>query len=150
MAAIPQETTGAIFERAAHRAREMGLPYAGAVTPAEAHALQRAAAARIVDVRTPQEWQHVGHVEEAPLIEWPRGGDGHAVAAFVERIRSELDPAEPVLFLCRTGVRSHYAAQVAAQAGFARAFNVLEGFEGQPGARSGWRGAGLPWKTGER
>ena len=147
MAAVPQADTEAIFRRAAERAREMGLPYAGAVTPQEAQALAQADAARIVDVRTPQEYQFVGHVEGTPLIEWPRGGDGHAVAAFVERIREALDPARPVMFLCRTGVRSHYAAQVAAQAGFAKAFNILEGFEGQPGTATGWRGAGLPWKA---
>ena len=146
MAARPEEATDEIFARAAQRAREMGLPYAGAVTPDEAHRLREAGAARIVDVRTPDEWHFVGHVEGAPLIEWPRGGDGHAVAAFAQRLQGELDPGEPVLFLCRTGVRSHYAAQVAAQAGFRRAYNILEGFEGQPGVRSGWRGTGLPWK----
>jgi len=43
------------------------------------------------------------------------------------------------------------AAQVAAQAGFAHVFNVLEGFEGeidarqQRGKNDGWRFHGLPW-----
>ena len=137
----------AIFAAAAERARAMGLPYAGAVTPEEAHRLAQMGAARLVDVRTPQEWQHVGHVEGAPLIDWPRGGDGRAIDAFVQKVEEALDPAEPVLFLCRSGVRSHYAAQVAAQAGFGRAYNVLEGFEG-PEGRGGWRNAGLPWKKG--
>ena len=137
-----------IFAAAAERARQMGLPYAGAVTPAEAHRLRELGAAAIVDVRTPQEWQHVGHIEDTPLIEWPRGGDGHAVAAFMQKVEDALDPEQPVLFLCRSGVRSHYAAQVAAQAGFRHAYNILEGFEGPEGTRSGWRNAGLPWKKG--
>ena len=137
-----------IFSAAAERARQMGLPYAGAVTPAEAQRLRELGAANLVDVRTQQEWQFVGHVEGAPLIEWPRGGDGNAIAAFARKVEEALDPEQPVLFLCRSGVRSHYAAQVAAQAGFARAYNILEGFEGAEGTRGGWRNAGLPWKKG--
>ena len=138
----------AIFTAAAARAKQMGLPYAGAVTPEEAHRLQALGAAKLVYVRTPQEWQHVGHVAGAPLIEWPRNGDGQAVAAFVQKVEDALDPEEAVLFLCRSGVRSHHAAQVAAQAGFRRAYNILEGFEGTEGVRGGWRNAGLPWKKG--
>ena len=148
MNANAAETPETIYARAAQRAQQMGLPYAGAVTPGEAHRLREAGAAVIVDVRTPQEWQFVGHVEGAPLIEWPRGGDGHAVAAFVGKVQGALDAAKPVLFLCRSGVRSHYAAQVATQAGFARAYNILEGFEGHEGLRGGWRNLGLPWTKG--
>ena len=137
-----------ILAAAAERAKQMGLPYAGAVTPAEAHRLSELGAAAIVDVRTPQEWQHVGHVEGAPLVEWPRGGDGQAIGAFLEKVQETVDPRQPVLFLCRSGVRSHYAAQVAAQAGFAGAYNILEGFEGAEGVRGGWRNSGLPWRKG--
>ena len=137
-------TPDEILRAAAERARQMSLPYAGAVTPEEAHRLREAGEAIIVDVRSPQEWQHVGHVEGAPLIEWPRGGDGNAVQAFVDRIQSELDASRPVLFLCRSGVRSHYAASVAAKAGFGHAYNILEGFEGHPGVPSGWLSSGLP------
>ena len=138
-----------IFSAAAERARQMGLPYAGAVTPQEAHRLRELGAARLVDVRTAQEWQHVGHVEgEVPLIEWPRNGDSQAVAAFVQKVEEALDPEEPVLFLCRSGVRSHYAAHVATQAGFKHAYNILEGFEGAEGVRGGWRNHGLPWTKG--
>lgn len=140
----PQE----IFERAAERAREMGLPYAGAVLPAEAHALREAGAAAIVDVRTPAEWQHVGHVEGVPLIEWPRDGDEGKLMRFLATLKERVPAGQPVLFLCRSGVRSHYAAHLATRAGFARAFNILEGFEGPHGAQGGWRGAGLPWKAG--
>ena len=55
------------------------------------------------------------------------------------------DPAETLLFICRSGVRSHYAAYVASMAGFERSYNVLEGFEGHPGSGDGWQAAGLPW-----
>ena len=134
-----------IFSAAAERAKQMGLPYAGAVTPDEANRLRELGAATIVDVRTPQEWQLVGHIEGAPLVEWPRGGDGHAVAAFLKKVEDTVDPEVPVLFLCRSGVRSHYAAQVASQAGYRHAYNILEGFEGVEGKHGGWRNHGLPW-----
>jgi rhodanese-related sulfurtransferase len=60
----------------------------------------------------------------------------------------------PVLFLCRSGQRSDSAARAATAAGYTRAFNVLEGFEGNKdtdghrGNLGGWRKAGLPWVQG--
>ena len=140
-------TPGEIFERASRRALELGLAYAGAVKPDEAHRLREAGAAAIVDVRTEQELRQVGHVPGVPFVEWPRGGDAHAYAAFLEEIRSRFAPGDALLFLCRSGVRSHHAAMLAARAGYARAYNVLEGFEGDHGAGlNGWRAAGLPWQ----
>lgn len=141
------EPPEAIWARAEERKLVMGLPYAGAVTPAEAWALQELGAARIVDVRTPPEWQFVGHVPEVPLVEWPRDGEENALRAFLAKLKATVEPAAPLLFLCRSGVRSHYAAELATQAGFAKSYNVLEGFEGNAPGR-GWRAAGLPWKKG--
>lgn len=141
------DTPDTIYARAAERARAMRLPYAGAITPAEARLLHDAGAGKLVDVRTAPEYQQVGHVPKTPLIEWPRNGDAHALSAFVERFRGEYDHDEPLLLLCRSGARSHYAAHVLTQAGFERAYNVLEGFEGgAPG--QGWIAAGLPVERG--
>lgn len=142
------EAPEAIFARAGGRALRMGLSYAGAVTPAEAYRLREAGVATIVDVRTQPEWQLVGHVAGTPLIEWPREGDRESLGAFLEKLRAEFDPSQALLLLCRSGVRSHFAAQLAAHAGFGRAYNVLEGFEGVHGAGNGWRNAGLPWERG--
>ena len=126
----------------------MGLAYAGAVTPAEAWALQNASAAAIVDVRTVPEWQFVGHVPGVPLIEWPRAGDEQALRSFLAKLRHAFDPEKPLLILCRSGVRAHYAAELATRAGVRAAYNVLEGFEGdEPG--KGWRAAGLPSVKGQ-
>lgn len=141
------EAPEAIFERAAQRALDLGLPYAGAVMPAEAHQLAQVDAARILDVRTLHEYQQVGHVAGTPLIVWPRDGDTEDFDTFVDQVRGRFGESEPLLILCRSGARSHYAAHLLAQAGFTRAYNVLEGFEGaSPG--QGWRAAGLPWARG--
>ena len=56
-----------------------------------------------------------------------------------------------MIFLCRSGNRSIHAAKAATAAGIAPAYNMLEGFEGQPNAAgnrnvTGWRVEGLPWK----
>ncbi len=134
-----------IFARAGERAHRLGLSYAGAVTPVEAHQLSEARAAHIVDVRTPEEWRDAGHVDGPQLIVWPGHGSTEDVNAFLQKLRERFETSQPLLFLCRTGVRSHYAAQVAVNAGFQRAYNILEGFEGQAGAGDGWRAAGLPW-----
>jgi rhodanese-related sulfurtransferase len=147
MSTNPGDTPETIFQRAAARAQQMGLPYAGAVTPAEAQRLREAGAGTLIDVRTPPEYQQVGHVPGTPLIEWPRNGDGHALSAFIEKVRESYDADTPLLLLCRSGARSHYAAHLLTQAGFERAYNVLEGFEGgAPG--QGWASAGLPVEKG--
>jgi rhodanese-related sulfurtransferase len=141
------ESSEAIFARAAQRAQQMGLPYAGAVTPAEAQALAQSTAASILDVRTVPEYQQVGHIPGTPLVVWPRDGVQADYQAFVDQVVEKFEPGDPVLLLCRSGVRSHHAAHLLTQAGFTRAYNILEGFEGgQPG--QGWRAAGLPWEQG--
>jgi rhodanese-related sulfurtransferase len=143
----PPSTPDDIVARATERRTLMGLPYAGAVTPKEAWDLQNAGAAKIVDVRTLPEWQFVGHVPDAPLIEWPRNGTEEQLHQFLGKLQESFEPGERLLFLCRSGVRSHSAAELAAHAGFTRAYNILEGFEGGEPDK-GWRAAGLPWKKG--
>ena len=141
----PHASADEIVARAKERRTLMGLPYAGAVTPREAWDLQEAGAGKIVDVRTMPEWQFVGHVPDAPLIEWPRGGEAPLLEAFVGKLKEDFQPGDRLLFLCRTGVRSHHAADLATRAGFPESYNSLEGFEG-PAPDKGWRAAGLPWR----
>jgi rhodanese-related sulfurtransferase len=145
-----------IFAAARERALKDGLPYFGAVPPSDAHAVMRGAPeARLIDVRTRPEWDYVGHVPESSLLEWNFYPDGKRNPNFIEQLRiAAPDLDAPVLFLCRSGQRSDSAARVAAAAGYSKAFNVLEGFEGakdthgQRGTLGGWRKAGLPWVQG--
>ncbi len=141
----------ALLARALARAGDNGLPYHGDVTPAEAWALHRAGRARLVDVRTEAEWIYVGHVDGVPLVEWRAFGAQAPNPRFVEQLGAQVPREVPVMFLCRSGVRSQAAAETAARAGWRTALNVLEGFEGdlddacRRGAIGGWRKAGLPW-----
>ena len=139
-----------IVARAALRAKVQAVPYAGLVTPTEAYALMIAGAATLIDVRTRFEHEYVGRVPDTPLIEWKPLGAAAPDPEFVARFETLPDKREHVLFLCRSGVRSHAAATAVAAAGHEHAYNILEGFEGdldEHGHRGthGWRAAGLPW-----
>ncbi len=145
------ELPDVILDRAAQRARDTGLPYAGAVTPSEAARLVDAGVATLVDVRTRFEHEYVGRVPHTPLVEWKALGAPGPNPRFVEELHALPDKRDHVLFLCRSGVRSHAAAIAATEAGYEHAYNILEGFEGDldesghRGVRGGWRKAGLPW-----
>jgi rhodanese-related sulfurtransferase len=150
------ESTEDILARARARAAELGLPYFGALTPRDAHAILAAGSgAQLVDVRTRAEWDYVGRVPQSTLVEWNTYPDGARNPRFIDELkRIARDPEAPVLFLCRSGARSDAAARAAVSAGYAKAFNILEGFEGdkdasgQRGNLGGWRKNGLPWIQG--
>jgi rhodanese-related sulfurtransferase len=143
----------ALLDAAQDRGSKQKLPYFGALTPREAHELvSRSSEARIIDVRTKAEWDYVGRIPNTSLIEWQFYPSMSRNPNFVQQLRDAVpDTATPVIFVCRSGVRSHGAAAAAAEAGYRQSFNLLEGFEGNKdgnGHRSsigGWRAAGLPW-----
>jgi rhodanese-related sulfurtransferase len=135
------------------RAADLKMPYAGALLPKEAHALMEAGA-KLVDVRTKAELEWVGRVPGALSVEWNTWPGGSPNPEFLSQLEAQVDKDTPVLFLCRSGGRSHSAASVAAKAGYCEAYNVLEGFEGDKDSQGhrntsgGWRVAGLPWVQG--
>lgn len=146
------EDLAAIRKAAAERARQMQLPYAGALMPAEAHALMQAGA-KLVDVRTKPELQYVGRVPGSVFVEW-QIYPNTLNRDFLPQLAEAVAPQDTLMFLCRSGARSHSAAAAAAQAGWRESYNVLEGFEGDKdadghrGTVGGWRKAGLPWVQG--
>lgn len=143
-----------LLELARGRAAKLSAPYAGAFTPAEAHeVLQLLPEAKLVDVRTRAEWDWVGRVPgaiEIELMSYPGNALNALFGHAIEAAAGNKDT--PLLFLCRSGGRSHNAATALAAAGFTRCYNVLEGFEGDKDASGrrntvgGWRAAGLPWQ----
>ena len=139
---------------AQQRAKAIDLPYEGALTAHEAFdVLRLAPGAKLVDVRTRAEWDWVGRIPGAVEIEWIGYPSGQPNAHFLAQLKQSVDPEALVLFLCRSGVRSHQAATLAHEAGYGSAYNILEGFEGDKDARGqrgktgGWRHAGLPWQS---
>lgn len=130
---------------------ELGLPYAGRVTPTEAWQLFKSGAAHIVDVRTNEERKFVGLVPETIHVAWQTGTSLNKNPRFVREVEAKVRKDSVVLLLCRSGKRSHDAATALAAAGFSDVYNISEGFEGdlndktQRGELGGWRHWGLPW-----
>ncbi|HEY0107345.1 MAG TPA: rhodanese-like domain-containing protein [Rhizomicrobium sp.] len=134
--------------------------YAGDISPDEAWALlQSEPQAALVDVRTRAEWSFVGVPDltplgrEAALVEWQQFPSMQVNPDFVAQAAAAgPDKAVPLLFLCRSGARSRSAAIAMTQAGYARAYNVAGGFEGDldearhRGRKNGWKASGLAWK----
>ena len=141
------------------RARRADQPYAGAVTPQEAwDVLAQHTGAKLVDVRTNAERHWVGQVALPPgqhmAVEWTSWPSGTVNPQFIEQLGSIAAKDDVLLFLCRSGVRSRHAAQLATDYGYSNAFDILEGFEGDKDAAGhrkqigGWCKAGLPWIGG--
>ena len=137
------------LERARQAAHDVS--YAGSVPPELAWKLFRAGQAVLVDVRTPEELSYVGRVPKALHVVWAQGVAQQRNANFLQELERKVSKDAIVLFLCRSGKRSAAAATAASEAGYAHAFNVLEGFEGEldehhrRGHEGGWRFHGLPW-----
>lgn len=96
----------------------------------------------LIDVRSPTEWQQTGLPAhgEAITIHDPEG-----LPAFVRKIGALLgnDRSRPVALICAGGVRSGYARQLLAQAGYTEVYNVSEGMTGGR-AGPGWLLRKLP------
>ena len=139
-----------IKKSARERGKKMGLTYAGALLPAEAHKLMQAGA-KLVDVRTSPELAYVGKIPGSLAVEWQTYPGGRENPEFLAELAAAVPKDQPVMFLCRSGVRSNAAAEAATRAGWKEAYNILEGFEGDKDANQhrntvgGWRKAGLPW-----
>jgi len=153
MSVEPQEVQKSNSALAAARAvaKAGGLPYAGSVSPEEAWALAQAGAAVLVDVRSGEERKFVGYAPNSVHVAWATGTALTRNPRFVRELESKTGKDAVILLLCRSGNRSALAAEAAAKAGFANAFNVSEGFEGQldeqrrRGGVDGWRFHKLPW-----
>lgn len=142
-----------ILQAAQQRAKEMNLPYEGAMYPVEAYnILQSAPGSKLVDVRSRAELDLVGRVANSVNIEWASYPGMKLNPYFIAQLEQQVDKESLILFICRSGGRSHHAAIAATNAGFADCYNILEGFEGNlsdnkhRNSIGGWRMAGLPWE----
>ena len=125
--------------------------YAGDLMPQLAYDWWQAGDAVLVDVRTDAEREWVGFVPGAVPVAWKQWPGMAMNPQFDEALRAAVPAGKKALLLCRSGVRSVTAAKRATELGIA-AYNILEGFEGNPDAAAqrghtgGWRQRGLPWR----
>jgi sulfur dioxygenase len=127
--------------------------YAGDISPKLAFEWWQRGDAVLVDVRSDAEREWVGFVPGAVRLAWKQWPGMAVDASFGERLKAAVPEGKKALLLCRSGVRSIAAAKRACELGI-EAYNILEGFEGDPdenghrGSRGGWRFRGLPWRQG--
>lgn len=127
--------------------------YAGDVPPELACEWWNRGEAVLVDVRTDAEREWVGFVPGAVPLAWKQWPGMAVNPGFDEGLKAAVPPGKKAVLMCRSGVRSIAAARRATELGI-EAYNVLEGFEGDPdengqrGRRGGWRYRGLPWRQG--
>ena len=137
--------------------------YAGDIDVEQAWAMLRdKVPATLVDVRSKAEWSYVGVPDlsslkkDAVLIEWQIFPGMAANPDFLATLKKALAergvrPEDPVLFVCRSGVRSRAAAIALTSEGYKVCYNVAGGFEGDldqerhRGRRGGWKAKNLPW-----
>jgi glyoxylase-like metal-dependent hydrolase (beta-lactamase superfamily II)/rhodanese-related sulfurtransferase len=129
------------------------MGYAGDVSPALACQWWQSGEAVLVDVRTDAEREWVGFVPDAVNLAWKQWPGMAMNAQFDAGLQAAVPAGKKVVLLCRSGVRSIAAAKRATELGL-EAYNILEGFEGDPdmhahrGYKGGWRFHGLPWRQG--
>ncbi len=127
--------------------------YAGDVSPQLAWQWATHGKAVLIDVRTDAEREWVGFVPGAVAAAWKQWPGMVMNANFDAALQAAVPAGSKAVLLCRSGVRSIAAAKRATELGI-EAYNILEGFEGDPntdaqrGFKGGWRLRGLPWRQG--
>ncbi len=154
--AVPANQTSGMRHDAGGGTAHAVLPapgYAGDISSTLAYAWWQAGDAVLVDVRTDAEREWVGFVPGAIALAWKQWPGMAMNPGFDAGLLAAVPPGKKVVLLCRSGVRSVAAAKRATELGL-EAYNILEGFEGDPdaqahrGNKGGWRLRGLPWRQG--
>ena len=152
--AVPANLTGGL-RHDAHPANSLQVQradgYAGDVSGALAWRWVQSGEAVLVDVRSDAERAWVGFVPDALTVAWKQWPGMVSNPNFDAELKAAVPPGKKVVLLCRSGVRSIAAAKRVTELGL-EAYNILEGFEGDPdgnaqrGRKGGWRQSGLPWR----
>lgn len=128
--------------------------------------------AMMIDIRTRAEAMYVGMAASVdflvPVLDFPEFWEWsdqrneyvqQSNPNFVKDVEKRLAQMgltkdDPVIVICRSGVRSNAASGLLFEMGFKQAYTVIDGFEGdttkdgeQKGQRvvNGWKNAKLPW-----
>jgi len=142
-----------LLDTAHRRSQSNSWSIAGALLPDEAHELlQIAPGTRLIDVRSHAELELNGTIPGALHVEWQSWPGWVLNPHFLAQLAQATDPESLLLFICRSGHRSHRAAAACTEAGRGSCYNVLEGLEGDlnkaTGHRNelnGWKLRKLPW-----
>ena len=120
---------------------------------------------KVLDVRTFEEYVLIGHAEMAanvplafPTYKWDANKGNYSVVVnsdFIAHVKDRFTADDTILVMCRSGGRSAMAVNALAKAGFTKAYNIIDGFEGDKvddpesiyhgmRMRNGWKNS-APW-----
>jgi rhodanese-related sulfurtransferase len=120
----------------------------------------------IIDVRTPEEYNFIGHASMAynipskfMTLEYNVKKKNYNEVEnkdFLDEIQKRFKKDQTLLLMCRSGNRSASAVNLLAKAGYKNVYNIYDGFEGDKvkdessyfnGQRmvNGWKNSGNPW-----
>jgi rhodanese-related sulfurtransferase len=133
--------------------------YAGDLTPQNSwEMLKLESQSNLIDVRTDAEYSFVGVIDISSLGKktvyesWLFYPGLDLNPNFTAELESKnFDKNQPLLFICRSGVRSKQAAIAMTGLGYTKCYNIAGGLEGDNddamhrGCENGWKHAGLPW-----
>lgn len=125
--------------------------YAGDVSVQLAYQWWKSGEAVLIDIRSNAERAWVGFVPDAVALEWKVWPSMQINPDFDAQLKALVPVGSKLVMLCRSGLRSVPSSQRATTLGY-QAYNILEGFEGDPdasahrGKKGGWRLHGLPWR----
>lgn len=142
-----------LLDIAHQRSQSNAWPFAGALLPYEAYELlQIAPGSRLIDVRSHAELELNGIIPGALHVEWQSWPGWVHNPHFLTQLSQATDAESLLIFIDRSGERSHRAAAACTNAGRGSCYDVLEGLEGDlnkaTGHRNelnGWKQRGLPW-----
>jgi rhodanese-related sulfurtransferase len=134
------------------------------ITPHDAfEVLKTDANSVLIDTRTFEEINFVGFVDPSsfgnrmiilPWLLYPEMQENPDFAhALEESLKGlNLNSQTKLLFICRSGARSHSAGLHSINLGYKNCYNIVHGFEGDlnagahRGKVNGWKASHLPWR----
>lgn len=138
------------------------------ITPSDAYEmwLENPGKVKVIDCRTQEEYEFVGHAFMAiniPCFFWTGKWDSERKYFLMEnnpdfeaRVKEKFAFDDTILIMCRSGSRSLIGSERLIKAGFKNVYNITQGFEGGKvtekdsnfkgqRVKNGWKNAGLPW-----
>ncbi|MBW1913207.1 MAG: sulfurtransferase [Deltaproteobacteria bacterium] len=138
------------------------------VTPSDAYAmwLENPGKVKVIDCRTQEEYEFVGHAFMAyniPCFFWTGKWDSEKKMFIMEsnpdfgaRVKEKFALDDTILLMCRSGSRSLKGVKRLVKAGFTNVYTIAHGFEGGKvtehdsnfkgqRVKNGWKNSGQPW-----
>ncbi|MEI7431241.1 MAG: rhodanese-like domain-containing protein [Betaproteobacteria bacterium] len=95
-----------------------------------------ASGVKVIDVRTEGEWRSTGVVAGSKLMSFFDQAGRSNPPQWLDGVKKQVAPGQPVILICRSGSRSMAAAKfLSEQSGYKMVYNVSKGL-------NGWLGEG--------